>query len=350
MPGGLDLPCRDFVPRSEDAVLPQGTLQLQCAYSPGTGATPILHFDTEEPWPVRLTIFFDAMGMLHLGHRVSGQGIWLQLSPGLRGPAEGLILTYGWDAPARSGWLSLYDPDSGQLCSSEVHGPMPLSQRDGRRLCADMAGVKTGAEVSWMALADHLAPVGPMPGLGGATRIATPGGQKRRIDQIEPGHIVTTADGDTAQVRWAGSAQVIARGRQAPLGLRAPFHNLEQDIETSSDQRLILGGSDVEYLFGVEEVRASAGHLLDQRSVLRATQGRATARYWQLVLDRPAAILAEGCAVESFDPSPLIAAPEALALSVLSDLPRELMPLDRLPQTPILQGFEAMTLAYSGAA
>lgn len=349
MPGGLRSPARSFADRSEDSVLACGSLQLECAFTPGHGATPLLHYDATDPWPSRLTLFFDASGVLTFSHRLGDANQWVRLETGLTAPVKGLIVTYCWDAPQRRGRLSLFDPETGRLWHTDMQGPMPLSLRDARRIATDRGLARIGADTEWVGLSEAVVPIGPMPGLDGAARIALPGGQAQRIDQIETGQIVQTVDGDRAQVRWVGSAEVIARGRFAPVRLRAPFHDLGRDIIVSPDQRLHLAGSDVEYLFGVEEVSAAAGHLLDQRSVLPA-QSTPTQRYWQVLLDRPAAILVEGCAVESFDCGPVCQDPAMLRLTVLVDLPAELLPCSTRSPVPVLQGYEAMTLAYSGVA
>ncbi len=350
-PDGLGLPERRAGAVPEDGLIAVGSLQIETDFTAGQGAVPILHYETEDPWPVRLTLAFDSKGTLLLGHKVGTRSLWLRLPTRLTGSSSGVIVTYGWDAPRRMGVLSLHDPGSGLLDRAEVPAPMPLTMRDARHIAGGSPAARLGAEVTWLALADHLAPIGPMPGLGGETRLALADGGLAPLSCIETGQRLATADGGTAQVRWVGSAEVIARGRQAPLCLRAPFHGLGRDIIVAPDQRLQIGGSDVEYLFGVELVSAAAGHLVDRRSVLPAACGPVQ-RYWQVMLDRPAAILAEGCAVESLDVGPLLADPAALHLSLLAEVSRDLLPWQapRSSRLPVLQGFEAMTLACSGAA
>ena len=348
-PRGLGTPGRCVLP--EDSVIAVGSLQIECDFAPGPGPSPVLHYEVEAPWPVRLTLAFDGRGTLLMGHKVGERSLWLRLPTRLAGPAAGLIVTYGWDAPRRRGYLALHDPETGLLDLAEVPAPMPLSLRDARRIAEDPGLARIGADVGWLALADHLVPVGPMPGLDGGARLALAGGGLAPVERIERGQILATADGRTAQVRWIGSAEVIARGRQAALRLRAPFHGLGRDMTVAAGHRLQIGGSEVEYLFGVELVRAAAGHLVDGRSVLPAPDGPVR-RYWQVVLDRPAAVLAEGCAVESLDVGALLADPAALRLSLLADVPAEVLPRAAASagQLPVLQGFEAMTLAASGVA
>ncbi len=345
-PGGLDADT-PLTP-AEDGVLARGSVQLECSYVRGTGAITLLHYDTEVPWPVRFTLFFDASGTLHLGHRVGSHGTWLRLDPGLSSPTDGIIITYAWDAPERRAWLSLYHPESDLFCHADLQGPMPLCLRDVRRMSSLDSGVSLGGSVEWLGLADHIAPMGPVPGLSGGARVKMSNGTPRRIDRVAVGDRLATVCGAGAIVRWIGSAALIARGRWAPLRLRAPYHDLQRDMEVSKHQRLLIAGSNVEYLFGVEEVSAAAGHLADRRSVLPAPT-RPVVRYWQVVLDRPATLIAEGCAVESFDPGPILDDPSARPLTVLANLPSSLLP-QRAATVPVLQGFEAMTLAHAGAA
>ncbi len=346
-PAGLDAPpqpCRRD-PHPAEGLLAAGTLQLEIDFIPGGPAVPLVHYAAEAPWPVRLSLFVAAGGVLTLRHRVGARVVAGRLAAGLTAPAAALRVTYGWDAPARCGRLSLYDPDTGRLWQAGVPGPMPLGLRDARRLMTGGDGVRHGHGLSWLALADHLAPVGPMPGLDGAARLSLADGGLCRLDAVRPGAWLRCADGGMARVLWAGGVEVPARGRLAPMRLRAPFYGLQRDIVVARHQRLLLAGSDVEYQFGVETVSAAAGHLCDGRSVLPLRDVR-TRTYWQVLLDRPAAILAEGCAVRSFTPGGLLRDPEARAVSVLGDLPDALSP-DHAPcPLPLLRRYEALTLAH----
>lgn len=348
-PGGLNGSGEGAGPVSPDAILARGSLQLQCSYAPGTGAAPLLHYEADEPWHVCLSLFFDANGTLVVGHRVGARAMWFHLRTSLTSPADSLIITYGWNAPDRIGLLSIQNSETGQIWLSDVPSPMPLSNRDVGRLAGDGSSVNVGQSVAWFAVADHKALLCPPSGVDGRARVALKEGREVRFDQLSPGDEVVTADGQTAQIRWVGMNEVIARGGQAPVMLRAPFHGLKRDIVVSADQRLTLAGSNVEYTFGVEEVSAAAGHLMDQRSVLRAPTG-AVVRYWQALLDRPAAMVVDGCALDSIDPGPFAEDPWTHSNSVLASIPLRHMPEPRVTSVPLLQSYEATSLAYSGAA
>lgn len=352
-PGGLGRQAaRDLKIITDDALLTKGTVQFEW-HPPArmSAATePILHYETDVPWPVRITLFFDAGNVLTLAHRVGDQSRWVRLPARFADKADRLVVTYGWNSPHRTGLLSIYDPASGQIWHKDVHDPMPLTQRDARHLIMDASVQKAGAALEWLAVGTHIQPIGPMPSLAGSARVAMEGAGLRALQDLSVGDRVETPDGLGATICWIGSADLIARGHQAPMMLRAPYHGLARDLVVAPTQRISVAGSSVEYLFGVEEVCAAAVDLSDGRSVL-SVSGAEVRRAWSVVLDRPAMLLVEGCALEGFDPRPLLESGSALPHSMLRDLPRAaLPPLARQDGPPILEDFEARTLAYSGAA
>ena len=59
-----------------------------------------------------------------------------------------------------------------------------------------------------------------------------------------------------------------------PVQLRSPYLGLQQDVFVSPSQRLVVGGSEVEYLFGCENVALVAQDLLGGSVALRAEGGQ----------------------------------------------------------------------------
>ena len=104
-----------------------------------------------------------------------------------------------------------------------------------------------------------------------------------------------------------------------------------------------LSGSEIEYLFGEEQVSATAGHLMDERSIVPESAGLFQS-YLQLLLDRPAVMLVNGSEMESFNPGSLAGDRQLINASVLRGLPPELVPVVEGPMLPQLSGFEALTL------
>jgi hypothetical protein len=135
---------------------------------------------------------------------------------------------------------------------------------------------------------------------------------------LRPGDLIATADGGLLPLRRTRLLDLPTCGSFAPVILRAPFFGASHDLLVSSDQRLVLSGSEVEYLFNEEQVLVEAGALVDGRTAL-AEQRRAVASVLALEFDHPTLLLADGC--------PLLAA----------------LPNDAAP-CRMLQAYEVLTL------
>lgn len=340
---------------AEPAILPgadtpiaRGTLLVECSFDPDRLDQPLLDYRARAPWPAHLSLAFDRDGTLHLQIRQGMSKARTRLHTSLTRYDGSVIVTFGWDGPARHGKLSVYRPTTGDLAQTDVIAPPLLSHRDGRRLIGDSARCVAAPDLRYLALSDRLEPVGPMPGLSPLARIATPTGPVLLAD-IAPGDIVSTASGDVAVVRWCDDIHLPARGRYSPLHLRAPYHGLTEDLLVAPDQRLCLTGTDVEYLFATDRVSAPAGTLVDHRAVLAAPR-QLLMTYRQVVLDRPAVLLASGAMMESQDLGPLLAAPHTFSSSAFADLPPALRPRSAESPCTVLQDYEAWTLGSHRAA
>ncbi len=346
-PGGLDavLPPQ---PTDPDAVLPRGTLACEFVYLPARTRTNIIRFSARIPWASSLSVCVDPDGTAHLFVAQHGAAQAISLRTTLGQTPQTAIATFGWDAPARRAVFSVYLPETGALHLTDMTPPPPLSHRDAGRMVTDPGCCATDPAVVWLALSDQIEPIGPTAGFGATAVLDTPEGP-RPIHRLEPGQRVMTADGGTAQIRWAGWQDLPARGCHTPLLIRAPYFGLTADLLVAPSQRLRLKGSEVEYLFGEEEVSAAAAHLFDGRAIVRAPAMQ-TVRYHQIVLDRPAILLVSGAAMEAFDIGALQADPDLLPYSLLAAMPRELLPRAGRSPLPMLRAFEAVTLAATRAA
>ncbi len=342
-PQGLDQnPVAAYDP---DQVLACGTIQLECTYDRGHGRTILAGFATQTPWISELAIGFEENGQVFFAQRQGHVLCQAVLPNDLISPAHRLILTYSWNGPARRGSLSLHDTDRNLIWQADVANPIPLTLRDVDLLISPSNALPLGADVAWIGVSDQIEPIGPMPSMDGRIRLSTTEGHIA-LQDLRPGQVVHTADGDIAQIRWAGYADVIARGRFAPITMRAPYHGLHKHVIVGPEQRVRLTGSEVEYLFGEEEVSACASHLRDGRSVIPAPQ-MYVMRYYQVVLDRQTAMDAEGAPLESLDASAILADGGLLPHSILRDVPREVLPKHTASETALLERFEAMTVAHS---
>ncbi|MEM1300375.1 MAG: Hint domain-containing protein [Pseudomonadota bacterium] len=157
------------------------------------------------------------------------------------------------------------------------------------------------------------------------TLIATPDGP-RPVENLAAGDLVSTADAGPQPIRWVhcsahrwpGSSekhkpiQIKAGALGAGLPLR--------DLVVSPQHRVLVSGSLVQEMFGVNEVLAPAKGLLSHPGV-RAMQGKRREDYISLLLDGHQIVLAEGCPTESFLPGPtalsLLPAPAIAELEAL---------------------------------
>jgi hypothetical protein len=341
-PGGLHGRDR-ALPPAEDSLVTRGTVLAEVALKLADRPINLVRYSVLDPWPANLSLVQDPGGTFHLLMRQGPRHLSTALHTRLAGRTDRIILTYTWDAPARYGVLAAYVPETRELWQVPVPGPFPMTLRDLRRMTREATACRLADGVRHVALGRGTCPIGPMPGLDTAALIATPDGD-RPLGALQAGDRVLDTDGVPRCVRWAGSVTLPAVGAQAPLRLRAPYHGLNADMQLAPDQRLLLSGSEVEYLFGQERVSTPVRNLADRHSVAPASPEAPVVTYGQVLLDTPAAILANGATVESFDAQPLFSAPRLVNNSVLADLPRADWPDRTGGVTPVLRAYEALSL------
>ena len=264
------------------------------------------------------------------------------------GRTDVLRITYSWDTQARWGQLALERTDRDQVLLVPLPVPHPLSVQDALTLVRPGADLYLAPDVLYIALSDAIEPVGPMPSLMPDTPVATPTGY-REIRELRRGDTVLTPAGKTVPVLHVLSRQVPANGGFRPVRLRAPYFGLQQDIATAPSQRLVLSGSEVEYLFGQESVLVPAQHLAGSGSAVPASSGPVVT-YWQLLLPRHEALLTAGTVIESLFIGRLRRKKAHLDASILAGLNRNFLPEHSLSIHPVLAAFEAVVLAERRAA
>lgn len=183
------------------------------------------------------------------------------------------------------------------------------------------------------------------------TRLRTPEGE-RAVETLAAGDLVETLDRGAQPVRWVGRRLVPARGRFAPVRIRAGAFGAARDLLVSPQHRMLLRGPEAELLFGAPEALAAARHLVDGDRV-RIDETMDVVEYVHVLFDRHEIVFAEGAPTESFHPG-------AAALAGVTDGAREelfalfpelrgraegLGPLAR----PVLRAHEARALARRAA-
>ncbi len=264
------------------------------------------------------------------------------------GRLDVLRLTYSWDTGTGQARLTLERPECDQVHSVTMSGVLPLPIDDLNAIFAHGCNFEVDEEALFVALSDRIEPVGPLPALTAQVPILTDQGE-RPAGSIRRGDIVITDEGERVPVLQVVKRTVPARGSFRPIRLRAPYFKLSQDIVVSPQQRLVMHGSEVEYMFGREAVLVPALHLVNDQSAFHA-KGPDLVTYHHLLLPGHEAVLAAGCALESLYIGRMRRKPEAIAASVLASFDRNRLPEHAKPVWPVLKPFEAVTLATVRAA
>lgn len=256
---------------------------------------------------------------------------------------EGTIrLTISWDVSKRWGLLSMETVADGILVQKEFTDPLPWPQDILSRLSSAGRGVVFGPALRCYGISDRLEPVGINPSFSAGTPILTPYGE-RAVETLRPGDFVQTFDGTARPIRWMGAREVPARGQFRPIRLHAPYFGLRRDVVVAPEQRLVISGPEVEYLFSEESVLVEAHALLNSTFAAIEPAGR-TIRYHQVLLDDHEVLSVAGAPMESLYVGALGAAPQVLATTVLRNIPAGRLPThDRLAH-PALRDYEAVTL------
>lgn len=326
----------------------QGTLLIETHLSPEGGPQTLLTFRRCGPQSGLLSIQVLPSGGIVLIDEVGGDVRHATLTHDLDGRSELARISYAWDTAAGTGRLALEHLASGRILTAQAPPPHPIAMEDLQLLMRYPACRKMGRDVSFIAVSNQIEPVGPMPALTEKVPVATPRGEVP-AGQLRRGDTVLTASGEVVPILRVLRQTVPARGTLRPVRLRAPYFGLTRDILIAPHQRLVIGGSEVEYMFGTEAVLVPARHLVNGASAHHGV-GPDVVTYCDLLLPDHQAVLAAGCPVESMYIGRLRRDRQALAASVFGPEDAARLPEHARPIWPVLKPFEARTLAIHRAA
>lgn len=300
----------------------------------------VLHW--QGPETSHISVHLGADGAVIYGRRLGNRHRQVTLTTGdLR--LEGTIrLTISWDLPARRGLLSLEVVSDGTLLQKEFADPLPWELEDVMRLKAPAGDVAFGPALCSLGLSDRLEPVGVAPGLAPGTPVLTPSGF-RPIETLRPGDMVETCDGGASPVIWSGCREVLARGRFRPIRMHAPYLGLASDVVVAPEQRLVIRGAEVEYLFSEEAALVEAHTLLHSNFAAIEPAG-ATIRYHQILLEEHTILNIAGAQMESLFIGDLRENPGVLRTTILGGFPAKRLPIHAKLAYPALRNYEALTL------
>ena len=326
-----------------DRLMPRGTLVLETRLSPDTSPRTLFAFRHTYPWPGGLSLRVMPNGGIVL---IEAQGDDLRHStlPHVTNTQiETVRLSYCWDA--RRGWarLTLEQLDTDTVRSLDLHAPRPLPVSELRAAIKDPRRRELDPLVNFAAISTAIEPVGPMPGLTGRTHVLTAHGEVP-ANRIKRGDMIKTARGNLVPVLQAVQRTVPARGSFRPVRLRAPYFGLQRDVVVAPQQKLVMSGTQVEYMFGKEAVLVPALQLVNGVSAHYA-QGPDLVTYRGLLLPDHETVLASGCPIESLFVGRLRRKPDQLSTSVLAGFDASRLPEHSEPVWRILKPYEAYALA-----
>jgi len=328
--------------------MPRGTLILETNVAPHTKPQTIVGLDLRGADLCDLSIQAMPGGGIHFLLRRDAEIIHAALSHDAEDQANLLRISYAWDMISGKGRLVIERPGTNKLYLRDIERPLPLNanaiqaliQPSGQRhLCEDLV---------FLAISDQVEPIGPMPALCPQTPIQTPYGMKA-VGTLQRGYLVTTLNGDAVPVLQTVRRTLPARGSFQPVRLRAPYFGLTQDIVVTPEARLVVGGTQVEYLFGAENVLVPVKHLTSAASAKFEGDHRLVS-YVQLLLPDHEPIMAGGTAVESLSIGRMRRKRQLLAATLLGEFDPHTLPEHSKTAFPVLKSYEAITLAHLRAA
>jgi hypothetical protein len=308
----------DLVLEDGDAApLEQGMFLCEAALPLGTG-TVLLEWHQEDAGGMRtFSVFADPQAGVVVLHR-QGEGVRRHVLPGPLPFGLGTMrITYGWNRRTGRWRLTYGRIGMGEECRSEGIGPIALSLRELAALCRRDGTALRHGSLLWFGVTQGDAPPERAPWLGLRTPVETLRGTVA-AGNLVAGDLVHTADNGLQPVLRVRRLRLPSRGSFAPVILRAPFLGQGSDVLISADQLVAVGGPEVEYMFGVEEVLVAA-HALANGTIARSDDRQASVDCVSLDLGLPELVLVDG-------------------LKLLSHGIRTAPPL------PVLQGFEAQQL------
>lgn len=279
----------------------------------------------------------------------SGQSVFHALiSHTLQARTASFRLTLNWDAETGEGLLSIEHPGDDALFTREIAGCIAMPGALILGALAEMRGTEVSQNLSYIGFHKGPLSIGPSPTLDYHTPVLTPHGY-RKIGAMQPGDTVVSSSGDIVPVLGVFKKVTPAFGSNAPVRLRAPYFGLHSDLVMAGTQRLIVGGSDVEYTFGRDTVLIPAQHLINgTAAIAQPTRGIMT--YYQLLLPASEAFIASELSLESLFVGRLRRRKDIFKFTTLSSLPRNLLPEHAATFSQILRPYEAITLAAMRAA
>lgn len=332
-----------------DHIMPRGSILFETRVSPDDRPQIVLGLESGINRTTRIT--FQAlpgggMSLVHARGSDIVHGVINHDSASVR--TDILRVTYSWDMAHDWARLVIERPEANRSFQTVMRGPVPTTLADIRELALNPAARFMAPDLLFLAVSDRIEPIGPMPGMTSTTLVDTPFGP-RPVGELKRGDVVETLDKGQVPVLQVIRRTVPARGLFEPVRLRNPYFGLQHDCVVAPYQRLVIGGSRVEYLFTAEHVLVPARHLINGSAAIRESN-HLLVTYTQVLLPDHEALQANGTYLESMNIGRIRRNPAILQGSLLGQFQRATLPEHSVPAYSILGNFEALILAEQRAA
>ncbi|MDA7423784.1 Hint domain-containing protein [Thalassococcus lentus] len=329
-------------------LMPRGSIMIETRLSPDGRPQTLLSYQRQHPWVGSISFRAVPGGGIVLVMTQGSEVFHTVLQHDYDARADVLRITFVWDSERRFGRVALEKPDSDVVMLQDTPPPPPMLTEDIHTLARRPQLIEKDPDVVFFAVSDSVEPVGPMPTLSAQVPVLTSQGY-RRIGDLQCGDLVQTRTSGQVPVLQRVSRRLPAFGSFRPVRLRAPYFGLERDMVVSPQQRLVIGGSEVEYIFGRQAVLIPAHSLVNGFAAVHE-DNHMTVRYHNLLLPGHEPVIACGAEVESLYIGRLRRRKEMLEQSILANCPKSLLPEHARAGLQTLKSFEAIILAEARAA
>lgn len=329
-------------------LMPRGSIMIETRVPPEERPQTLLYYRREHPWPGTISVQAMPGGGIVLVLDQGGEVFHTVLERRNDSRVDLLRVTFSWDSEARRGWLTVEQPGTDTVDMTETPPPPPFLMEDVFTLCHRPQLVTRDPDVIFHAVSEAVEPVGPMPGLVAQVPVLTPQGYRRAGD-LRLGDTVTTRNAGVVPVLARVTRRMPALGSFQPVRLRAPYFGLTRDLVVAPYQRLVIGGSEVEYIFGRQAVLIPALALVNGFAAVYE-EGHDLVRYHQLLLPGHEPVISAEAELETLYVGRLRRRRAFLQRTLLADVPPGLIPEHARAGLKILRPFEAITLAEARAA
>ncbi|MDO6485435.1 choice-of-anchor L domain-containing protein [Shimia thalassica] len=121
------------------------------------------------------------------------------------------------------------------------------------------------------------------------------------VEALETGDMVLTRDNGFQPIRWIGSSECVAKGKDAPIRFEAGALGQHEVVEFSQNHRVLINSPSAGLLFGENEVLVKAKDLVNDKTIRRREDSKPV-KYVHMLFDRHEIVRGNGLDSESYHP------------------------------------------------